>query len=97
LGALELSVRRLTAVFADGRSVVGNVALKPLRLPVQEDTMQFLRNMITNTGTARELLEFLWTQKMWWLVPMMAVLLAFGLLLVFASSSGIGAFIYTLY
>jgi hypothetical protein len=59
--------------------------------------MQFLRNMITNTGTARELLQFLRAEKMWWLVPMMAVLLVFGLLLAFASSSGIGAFIYTLY
>lgn len=59
--------------------------------------MQIIRNMLTNAGTARELLSFLWAQKMWWMVPMVAVLLVFGLLLVFASASGVGPFIYTLF
>jgi len=59
--------------------------------------MQFLRNMLTNAGTAGELLRYLWAQKMWWLVPMVVVLLAFGLLLVFATASGVGPFIYTLF
>jgi hypothetical protein len=34
---------------------------------------------------------------MWWLIPMVAILLVFGLLLIFASASGIGPFIYTLF
>ena len=59
--------------------------------------MQILRNMFTNAATARELLEFLWRQKLWWMVPMVAVLLIFGLLLIFASASGVGPFIYTLF
>jgi hypothetical protein len=44
-----------------------------------------------------ELLSFLWQRKLWWLIPMVVVLLVFGLLLVFASASGIGPFIYTLF
>jgi hypothetical protein len=59
--------------------------------------MQIVRNMLTNAGTARELLEFLWQQKMWWMVPLVAVLLVFGLLLVFASATGVGPFIYTVF
>jgi hypothetical protein len=59
--------------------------------------LQLLRDMWTNAGTARELLEFLWAQKLWWMVPMVAVLLVFGLLLIFASASGVGPFIYSLF
>lgn len=58
---------------------------------------RFLRIMSSNLGVVGELLSFLWKQKMWWLVPMVAVLLVFGLLLIFASASGIGPFIYTLF
>ena len=59
--------------------------------------MHVIRNMWTNAGTARELLQFLWAQKWWWMVPMVAVLLAFGLLLIFASAAGVGPFIYSLF
>lgn len=48
-------------------------------------------------GIAGELLAFLWQQKMWWLIPMVIVLLAFGGLLVTAQSSALGPFIYTLF
>jgi hypothetical protein len=53
--------------------------------------------MGSNLGVAGELLAFLWKRKLWWLIPMVLVLLIFGLLLVFASASGIGPFIYTLF
>ena len=57
----------------------------------------FIRNMISNLGVVGELLSFLWKRKLWWLIPMVSVLLLFGLLLIFASASGIGPFIYTLF
>jgi len=57
----------------------------------------FFRSMFSNLGVAGELLGFLWQRKLWWLIPMVAVLLIFGLLLIFASASGIGPFIYTLF
>jgi len=48
-------------------------------------------------GTLAELFQFLWRQKLWWLMPMLAVLLLFGALIVLGSSAGIGPFIYTLF
>ena len=57
----------------------------------------FLRSMSSNVGVVRELLTFLWQRKLWWLIPMITILLIFGLLLIFASASGIGPFIYTLF
>ena len=57
----------------------------------------FFKGMVTNTGIVGEVLLFLWQRKLWWLIPMVTVLLLFGLLLIFASSSGVAPFIYTLF
>jgi hypothetical protein len=53
--------------------------------------------MSSNVGIVGQLMNFLWQRKLWWLIPMVVVLLVFGLLLIFASASGIGPFIYTLF
>ena len=58
---------------------------------------QFFKNMSSNMGIVGEFLKFLWERKMWWLIPMVVVLLVFGFLLIFASASGVGPFIYTLF
>lgn len=57
----------------------------------------FMRSMVANLGVFGELLRFLWQRKLWWLIPMIIVLMLFALLVVFASTSGIGPFIYTLF
>jgi hypothetical protein len=57
----------------------------------------FVRGMVTNTGVIGEMVRFLWARKLWWLIPMVMLLLLFGLLLIFASSSGVAPFIYTLF
>ncbi len=57
----------------------------------------FIRTMKSNFGVVGELLGFLWARKLWWLIPMVALLLVFGLFMIFASASGIGPFIYTLF
>lgn len=59
--------------------------------------MKFGEGMKNRLGIAGELLSFLWQQKLWWLIPMVIVLLAFGGLLVTAQSSALGPFIYTLF
>jgi len=59
--------------------------------------MKFGEGVKNRLGIAGELLSFLWQQKMWWLIPMVIVLLAFGGLLVTAQSSALGPFIYTLF
>ena len=45
----------------------------------------------------REFWEFLKQEKKYWLAPILIVLLLFGLLLVFAQSSAVAPFIYTLF
>ena len=57
----------------------------------------FFKGMVTNTGVVGEIIQFLWARKLWLLIPMVTVLLLFGLLLIFASSSGVAPFIYTLF
>jgi drug/metabolite transporter superfamily protein YnfA len=57
----------------------------------------FVRRMASNLGVVGELIGFLWQRKLWWLIPMMIVLLLFGFLLAFASASGVGPFIYALF
>ena len=59
--------------------------------------MQLLRDMSQRLSIAGELLSFLWQRKLWWMIPMVSVLLLFGLLIVFGSTSGMGPFIYTLF
>jgi hypothetical protein len=59
--------------------------------------MKFGDGMRTRLGIAGELIGFLWERKLWWLIPMVLVLLAFGGLLVTAQSSALGPFIYTLF
>jgi hypothetical protein len=58
---------------------------------------KLLRTMSLNVGIVGQILNFLWQRKLWWLIPMVAVLLLFGLLVILASASGVGPFIYTLF
>jgi hypothetical protein len=48
-------------------------------------------------GILGELLVFLWKRKLWWMIPMIVVLILFALLLVFAQGSAVAPFIYTLF
>ena len=53
--------------------------------------------MGARVGIAGELIEFLWVQKMWWMIPVVSILLLFGLLIGFGTASGLGPFVYTLF
>ena len=59
--------------------------------------MQFLLDMSNKFGIAAELMGFLWRAKMWWMMPIVFVLLLIGLLTVLGSAAGVGPFIYTLF
>lgn len=59
--------------------------------------MQIVKGLTSRLGTMSELLAFLWQCKLWWLIPIVLVLLLFGMLLIFAQSSSIAPFIYTLF
>ena len=55
-------------------------------------------NTIRNRlGVVSELLAFLWKRKLWWLIPMLLVLMAFIVLLVIVQSSALAPFIYSLF
>lgn len=59
--------------------------------------MQALHDMASKFGIASDLIKFLWQAKMWWMIPVVSVLVLLGLLIVFGSSTGVGPFIYTLF
>jgi hypothetical protein len=59
--------------------------------------MKVFQKAISKIGIFGELLSFLWKRKLWWLIPMIVVLVLFGLLLVFTQSSAVAPFIYTLF
>ena len=56
-----------------------------------------MKGLITRFKTAGELLHFLWKNKFWWLVPLVAVLLILGVAVVAVQTSAIAPFIYTLF
>ena len=55
------------------------------------------RRLISKLGTIGELLVFLWRRRLWWMIPMIVVLVLFGLLLLFTQSSAVAPFIYSLF
>ncbi len=59
--------------------------------------MSFIKTAGRRFGIAGELLGFFWGNKRWWMVPMITVLLLFGILMIVAQSSAIAPFIYTLF
>lgn len=56
-----------------------------------------LSGVKTRFQIAGELFVFLWERKLWWLTPMVFILLIVGVLLLLAQSSAIAPFIYTLF
>jgi uncharacterized protein DUF5989 len=59
--------------------------------------MAFLKGLTNRLGIVGELLSFFIQNKWWWITPMLIILLLFGLLIVFAQSSAVAPFIYTLF
>ena len=52
---------------------------------------------MSNTSIVRELWDFLRVRKKWWLLPVLVVLFLVGTLLVFAQTSALAPFIYTIF
>ncbi len=59
--------------------------------------MAGIRGAARRGGIMGELLQFLWVRKLWWMTPMVVMLLFLGILIIFAQSSAIAPFIYTLF
>jgi len=59
--------------------------------------MQLFRGVLGRFGIASELMQFFWQRKLWWMLPMLVLLIVFGFLILFAQSSAIAPFIYTIF
>lgn len=59
--------------------------------------MRILESIASRFNVVFELFGFLWERKLWWLIPMLVLLLGFGFLIIMAQSSAIAPFIYTLF
>ena len=59
--------------------------------------MRFAAGLVQRLGIAGELIAFFWQSKWWWLTPLAICLLIFGFFIVFAQSSAVVPFIYTLF
>ena len=55
------------------------------------------RTAVSRFGTVGQLFSFFWSNKRWWLVPMLVTLFLLGVVIVLAQSSAIAPFIYTLF
>jgi hypothetical protein len=52
---------------------------------------------MAKSGLLGELWAFMRVRKKWWLLPIIAVMVAVGALLVFAQGSALAPFIYTIF
>lgn len=56
-----------------------------------------MKDFFNRLGVLGELLQFLWERKLYWLIPMIVVLIIFGTLVVLAGNPTTSPFIYTLF
>ena len=59
--------------------------------------MKALNQLKNRFSIIGELLAFLWLRRLWWMIPMILVLLVFGLLIIFTQSSALAPFLYPLF
>jgi hypothetical protein len=59
--------------------------------------VKFLDSLKNRFSIMGELIAFLWLRRLWWMIPMVVVLLAFGLLIIFTQSSALAPFLYPLF
>lgn len=56
-----------------------------------------LAKVRTRVSIAAELLEFLWRARLWWMIPIVLILLVASVLLILAHSTAIAPFIYAVF
>ncbi len=75
------------------RTVLERLKFRPLPMICRD---AFVRGM-AKQSLLKEFFLFIRHEKKWWLVPLLAVLLIVGALIVFAGSSPLAPFIYPLF
>jgi hypothetical protein len=56
-----------------------------------------VRDFIARMGIVGELLRFLWLRRLWWLIPLVMLLVLVTTLLIFAAVTGVGPFLYPIF
>ncbi|MFH1996048.1 MAG: DUF5989 family protein [Candidatus Omnitrophota bacterium] len=59
--------------------------------------MKAIKSIFSKLGIFGELLQFFWQRKLWWLIPMVVMLVLMGILIVMTQSTPLAPFIYTLF
>jgi len=59
--------------------------------------MSYFKRVASKLGIMGELMIFFWERKLWWMIPMVSVLLLFGLVIVFTHGTAVAPFVYTLF
>ncbi len=59
--------------------------------------MKFLKKMLARFGIARELLDYFWKNKLWWLIPLLVVIVVFSAFIILTHMSPLAPFIYVLF
>ncbi len=59
--------------------------------------MSFIKGLTDRMGIVGELIQFFIQNKWWWITPMIIILILFAFLIIFAQSSAVAPFIYTLF
>jgi hypothetical protein len=59
--------------------------------------MGFFKTTGQRVETAGQLFSFFWSNKRWWLTPILVTLAIFAVLLILAQSSAIAPFIYSFF
>ena len=59
--------------------------------------MRAIRRCLSKFKIVAELLSFFWQQKLWWMIPLVLIILFFGLLIVFTQGTALAPFVYALF
>jgi uncharacterized membrane protein len=59
--------------------------------------VNFFNQFKSRFAIMNELVTFFWVRRLWWMIPMVVVLLGFGLLIIFTQSSALAPFLYPLF
>jgi hypothetical protein len=56
-----------------------------------------MQDILNRMGIVGELFRFLWKRKLYWLIPMIVVLIIVGVFLILSANPSTAPFIYTLF
>ena len=59
--------------------------------------MSLITKLQDRFGIFGELIAFLWAAKLWWMIPMIVILVLAGLVIFFGTQTGLAPFVYPLF